>query len=140
MKLKYTTKKYKLKKAYKGDAGFDLYYHGEKSAVISAGAIRKLGTGICVEIPSAYLGFLAVRSSMGKKGITISNSLGVIDSGYRGELQLQLINNSENIVTIKPGDKIAQLVLLPMPDFEPLEVTELTPSDRGIGGFGSSGS
>lgn len=122
-----------------GAAGLDLFYFGEKDVTLIPGEIEKLNTGICVEIPQGYVGVLCIRSSLGSKyGITLANSIGIIDSDYRGELSVFLTNTSSVKHTIHCRERFAQLVLLPCMQFELEDCSELSETDRGCGGFGST--
>ena len=116
-----------------GAAGMDLAACIDESITIP--------TGISIALPSnQYVALVYVRSSLGfKKGVTLSNSVGVIDSDYRGEIKVSLANLSDKDFTVEPGDRIAQLVITPVciPDIE--IVNELPSTDRGEGGFGSTG-
>lgn len=122
-------------------AGYDLYAHTETGAQrIPAGKTEKIGTGICVEIPEGYFGAIFARSGLAtKRGLRPANCVGVIDSDYRGELIVALHNDTAECETIHEGDRIAQLVILPYlaVDFE--EVDKLEDTERGDGGFGSTG-
>ena len=121
-----------------GAAGLDLY--ADEDAFIVDYASIMVGTGIAVEVPEGYVGLVFLRSSMGKTGVSLTNSVGVIDSDYRGELKLCLtysIGNGGHF--IKQGDRIAQLVVVPAPTFDLIEVDELSETQRGTGGFGSTG-
>jgi dUTP pyrophosphatase len=127
-------------KAKEGDAGFDLTSIG----INETNDYIEYGTGIAVEIPEHHVGLLFPRSSVTAKDLLLKNSVGVIDSGYRGELKfryLRLEDKSEqmnnNIYTI--GDRIGQLIILELPSFEMEEVDQLSDSQRGTGGYGSSG-
>jgi dUTP diphosphatase len=125
-------------RAYHGDAGLDLA--SCESAVLGAGERATVGTGLAVAIPEGYAGFVQPRSGLASRhGITIVNSPGLIDSGYRGELRVTLLNTDagEEFV-VEPGMRIAQLVIVPVAGVEPLEVEELPESERGVRGFGSS--
>ena len=133
----YTTEKYELKKATEGSAGYDLHYLGRHPEMIGAREILMINTGICIasELPAFVYG----RSSWGAKyGITLANGVGVIDSDYRGEIKVALINNGPHLVEIKPGDRIAQLVPS-VGEPEPVKVKALASTKRGAGGFGSTG-
>lgn len=102
--------------------------------------IAKIYTGIAMEIPKGYEVQIRPRSSLAKNhGITIVNTPGTIDADYRGEIIVLLVNLGVHQVDINQGDRIAQAVLCPIPDFEILEVEELTSTERGSGGFGSTG-
>jgi dUTP pyrophosphatase len=100
-----------------------------------------VGTGIAVEIPEGHAGFVLPRSGLAKKhGIALVNSPGLIDSGYRGEIRVLLLNTDPaEIFRVEPGDRIAQLMIVPIALAEPVEAAELAESSRGDGGFGSSG-
>ena len=99
-----------------------------------------VGTGVAVAIPSGYAGFVQPRSGLAAKhGITIVNTPGLVDSGYRGELRVILLNTGSEAFVVEPGMRIAQLVVLAVPAARLVEVAELPESERGEGGFGSSG-
>jgi dUTP pyrophosphatase len=97
-------------------------------------------TGLAVAIPEGYAGFVQPRSGLAvKHGISIVNTPGLIDSGYRGELQVALLNtDASQPFVVEPGMRIAQLVILPVPDVELVEVDELPSTERGVRGFGST--
>lgn len=95
------------------------------------------GTGLAMEIPEHHVGLLFPRSSVAKTDLRLCNSVGVIDSGYRGEIMLKFDKNGEN--TYQVGDRVGQLMLVPVPSIQFVEVVNLPDSDRGLGGFGSSG-
>jgi dUTP pyrophosphatase len=126
-------------RAYPGDAGFDLC--ALERAVLEPAARASLRTGIAVEIPDGQAGLVLPRSGLAARyGIALVNAPGLIDSGYRGEIRVLLLNTDRAAaVTIETGDRIAQLVLVRVELPEVLEVRELTLSERGGGGFGSSG-
>ena len=99
-----------------------------------------MGTGLAVAIPEGYAGFVQPRSGLAARhGLSVVNSPGLVDSGYRGELRVVLLNTdaSERFI-VEPGMRIAQLVVLPVPELELVEVDELPGSERGVRGFGSS--
>ncbi len=97
-------------------------------------------TGIAVEIPEGHVGLLFPRSSIRKYQLALSNSVGVVDSGYRGEIQFTFNKTSGPAsFKYKTGERIGQLVILPYPSIEAIEATELSDSERGEGGFGSTG-
>ena len=125
-------------RAYEGDAGFDLV--ACESAVLGPGERAVIPTGIAVEIPEGYAGFVQPRSGLAARhGIGVVNSPGLIDAGYRGEVRVVLINTDRvEPFVVEPGMRIAQLVVLPLPEVELLEVDELPASERGVRGFGSS--
>ena len=121
-----------------GSAGIDLY--ADHDVLVSCGSSVMLGTGIAVEVPEGYVGLLMVRSSVGKAGVSLANAVGVIDSDYRGEIKLCLAYTAGNGgYYILKGDKVAQLVVIPAPWFDLIEVDALSSTDRGDGGFGSTG-
>lgn len=116
------------------DAGFDLYAIEATNVGYLSTKIR---TGISVEIPDGYFGMICSRSSMGAKGLQVLG--GIIDSGYRGEVIVMLASNCSEFNKINVGDKIAQMVILPVPDMQIVESNDLNDSERGNKGFGSSG-
>jgi dUTP pyrophosphatase len=126
-------------RAHPGDAGLDL--HAAESARIEPGGRASVGTGIALEVPEGHAGFVLPRSGLAaRRGIALVNAPGLIDSGYRGEVRVLLLNTDrDDAFEIEPGDRIAQFVLAPVADAEPVEVAELAESARGGGGFGSSG-
>lgn len=126
-------------RAHEGDAGLDLY--ACESAHIGPGERWSVGTGIAVEIPNGHAGFVLPRSGLAREhGIALVNSPGLIDSGYRGEVRVLLLNTDPaEGFRIEPGDRIAQLVVGPIALAEPVEAEVLSESARGGGGFGSSG-
>jgi dUTP pyrophosphatase len=126
-------------RAYAGDAGLDL--SACERVELQPGERALVGTGLAVAIPDGYAGFVQPRSGLAAShGISIVNSPGLVDSGYRGELMVTLLNtDATDSFVVEPGMRIAQLVLLRVPGVEPLEVDELPASERGGGGFGSSG-
>jgi dUTP pyrophosphatase len=126
-------------RAHDGDAGLDLY--AAEAARIVPGARVSVGTGLAVAIPEGLAGLVLPRSGLAlKAGVTLVNSPGLIDSGYRGEVRVVLLNTDQTIdFHTKPGDRIAQLLLVPIATASPLEAESLDSSTRGGGGFGSSG-
>jgi len=126
--------------AYLGDAGLDL--RANEDVVLAPHERRLIPTGLAIAIPEGYAGFVQPRSGMAlKRGLSMANTPGLIDSHYRGELKVVAVNldNSEPI-TIRKGERIAQLVIQKVPVVMLQEVDELDETDRGAGGFGSSGS
>ena len=125
-------------RAYAGDAGLDLAACERVELV--AGERATIGTGLAVAIPEGYAGFVQPRSGLAAKhGITIVNAPGLIDSGYRGELKVTLLNtDARESFLVEVGMRIAQLVVLEVPGVDPIEVDELPDSERGVRGFGSS--
>ena len=122
-------------------AGYDLYAETASAALeIRPGETAKIGTGIAVEIPDGYFGAVFARSGLAaKKGLRPANCVGVIDPDYRGEIFVPLHNDSGELRTIADGDRIAQLVILPYMTVEFAEADELSETERGSGGFGSTG-
>jgi len=124
--------------AYDGDAGLDLA--SVEEVVLEPGARHTVATGLAVAIPPGHAGFVQPRSGLASRhGITVVNSPGLIDSGYRGELKVVLQNtDAGEPFHIRPGDRIAQLVVLALPHVTVVEALELPPSQRAQRGFGSS--
>lgn len=121
-------------------AGADLYACLEAPVTIEPGEIYWVPTGIALEVPVGCAGLIYARSSMGtKRGLAPANKVGVVDSDYRGEIKVVLLNHSKLPQTLEPGERIAQFVITPVltPSYE--EVEDLTDTDRGTGGFGSTG-
>jgi dUTP pyrophosphatase len=125
-------------RAYAGDAGLDLT--ACERVELGPGERSLVGTGLAIAIPAGYAGYVQPRSGLAAKhGITIVNTPGLVDSGYRGELKVILLNTDANEpFVIEPGMRIAQLVVLPIPEVVPVEMDELPSSERGERGFGSS--
>jgi dUTP pyrophosphatase len=126
-------------RAHPGDAGFDL-----RSAVdveVGPGERAMVPTGLAVAIPEGYAGLVLPRSGLASKhGLTMANAPGLIDAGYRGELVCAVVNlDRQHAVKVSRGDRIAQLVIVAVPAFDPAWVGQLPPSSRGEGGFGSTG-
>ena len=126
-------------RAYPGDAGLDLY--ALERVELAPGERASVRTGIAVEIPDGHAGLVLPRSGLAARhGIALVNAPGLIDAGYRGELHVLLLNTDRGTAfTVSPGDRIAQLVLVTVETPEVAEVVELALSERGHGGFGSSG-
>lgn len=123
-----------------GAAALDLHACIDEPAVLPAGGEALIPTGIAAAIPEGYVGILAVRSSMGiRHGVAMSNGIGVIDSDYRGPLRVGLHNFRDTEYVVEPGDRIAQLLILPVLRPEVEVVSELSETARGAGGFGSTG-
>jgi dUTP pyrophosphatase len=124
--------------AYDGDAGLDL--SACEALTLAPGARAVVRTGIAVEIPEGYAGFVQPRSGLAARhGIGVVNSPGLIDSGYRGEVHVVLLNSDQSeAFTVEPGMRIAQLVVVPVASVRVTEVEELAVSERGGRGFGSS--
>jgi dUTP pyrophosphatase len=125
-------------RAYAGDAGLDLAACDRVE--LGPGERALVGTGLAVAIPDGYAGFVQPRSGLAARhGISVVNAPGLIDSGYRGEVRAVLLNTDlERPFVIEPGTRIAQLVVLPVPELEVVETNELPESERGVRGFGSS--
>jgi dUTP pyrophosphatase len=124
--------------AREGDAGLDL--QAAEATTLEPGGRALLSTGLAVAIPAGYAGFVLPRSGLAlRHGLTLLNAPGLIDAGYRGEIKVLLINHDRAPVTVARGERIAQLVLQPVERTELFEVQELPPSERGDGGFGSTG-
>ncbi|HLM34685.1 MAG TPA: dUTP diphosphatase [Gaiellaceae bacterium] len=125
-------------RAYAGDAGLDL--SSCEQVELGPGQRALVPTGLAVAIPEGYAGFVQPRSGLAARhGISIVNTPGLVDSGYRGELLVNLVNtDAREAFLVEPGMRIAQLVVLPVPEVELVEVAELPGSERGARGFGSS--
>lgn len=129
-----------------GDAGLDLVAIDDGVWQSKPGSeFVEYGTGLSFEIPTGYVGLIFPRSSISNTTFTLSNSVGVLDSGYRGEVRFRFrldgetVNSQSEIVKYKKGDRIGQLVIMPYPQIELVESEELSESERGYGGYGSSG-
>jgi len=121
-------------------AGYDLYACIDKPITIAAHCTEKIGTGLAVEIPEGYFGAIFARSGLAtKQGLRPANCVGVCDSDYRGEYIVALYNDSNEAKLIMPGERIAQLSVIPFLEVEFNEVEELNETERGEGGFGSTG-
>lgn len=134
-------------KAHATDAGYDLYAHS-KSYDDDGNVVY--GSGVAMEIPQGYVGLVFPRSSNAKKDLILSNSVGVIDSGFRGEISFKFKPSNviekpdlayipESISKYEVGDRIGQIIIMPYPEIEFTEVEELSDSERMEGGYGSSG-
>ena len=129
------------KRATDGSAGADLCACIDEPITINPGDLAKVPTGIAIALPNANLGaFLFARSGLGvKHGICLSNGVGVVDSDYRGEISVGLCNVGNKPYTIEPGERIAQMVIMPVALPQLCEAQELDETQRGEGGFGSTG-
>ena len=129
------------KRATEFSAGADLYACIDEPVTINPAELAKIPTGIAIELPQSNLAaFLFARSGLGvKHGITLSNSVGVVDSDYRGEICVGLCNVSDKPYTIQPNERIAQMVIMPVALADFIQADELNETKRGEGGFGSSG-
>lgn len=124
--------------AHEGDAGLDLRITHD--VTLEPGARATVGTGLAVEIPQGCVGLVFPRSGLASKhGITLSNSVGVIDSGYRGEIGATLLNQSDETNTLDAGTRVCQLIVMPFVPCELVPCEELTETERGAAGFGSTG-
>ncbi len=126
-------------RAHEGDAGLDL--HACEAAHLGPEERWSVGTGVAIEVPEGHAGLVLPRSGLAREhGIALVNAPGLIDSGYRGEVRVLLLNTDPaEIFRVEPGDRIAQLVIAPVASADPLEVEALSETARGDGGFGSSG-
>jgi dUTP pyrophosphatase len=120
-----------------GDAGLDLVATSKEFDVEKEKLV--FGTGLAIEIPEGHVGLLFPRSSIVKTLLTMANSVGVIDSGYRGEVKVVFDPGSRPKKNYEVGDRVAQLIIMPFPKVEPVEAVDLSDTDRGSGGFGSTG-
>ena len=126
-------------RAHAGDAGFDLY--AMEAVTLEPGERALVRTGVAIALPEGHAGLVLPRSGLAARhGIALTNAPGLIDSGYRGEIRVLLLNTDRReAFAIAPGDRIAQLVLVAVPPAEAVAVAELGATERGNGGFGSSG-
>lgn len=125
-------------RAHDTDAGLDLHIPDGQGALVRPGAVYTIDLGVRAAVPDGYCGQLTLRSSAGKKGLAIPNGIGIIDSGYRGNLKLLVVALTEPVL-IAPGERICQLVILPLPSID-VEVGVVDDNtDRSQGGFGSTG-
>lgn len=129
------------KRATPGSAGVDLCACTDAPVTIKPGELAKIPTGIAIALPSSELGaFLFARSGLGvKHGICLSNGVGVVDSDYRGEISVGLCNVGSQPYTVEPGERIAQMVIMPVVLAEFCQADALDETERGAGGFGSTG-
>lgn len=127
-------------RASPGSAGLDLRAALAEPLRLEPGSIALVPTGFVVEIPPGWEGQVRPRSGLAvRHGVTLANPPGTIDSDYRGEVRVALVHLGSEPYTVRRGDRIAQLLLAPVPEVEIVEVDELTASERGDGGFGSTG-
>jgi dUTP pyrophosphatase len=125
-------------RAHPGDGGVDL--RAAEEAILAPGERATIPTGVAVAIPDGYAGLVVPRSGLASRhGIGVVNAPGLIDSGYRGEIAVVLVNHGAEVYAVARGDRIAQLVVVPVAAQEIVEVEHLPPSPRGEGGFGSTG-
>lgn len=125
-------------RAHPSDAGVDLY--AAAAVVLGPGDRVTVPTGVAVAIPEGHAGLVAPRSGLARRyGLGIVNAPGVVDAGYRGEIRVLLVNHGAEAISLERGERIAQLVVVPVSALEMVEVEELPPSERGARGFGSTG-
>ena len=122
-------------RAHHDDAGLDLY--GLEDAVVAPGEGKLLRTGVAAAVPAGHVGLVCDRSSLAKRGLKTAG--GVIDAGYRGELGVVVWNISSQPQSVKKGERIAQMLVIPIATPAPVEVADLGETARGAGGFGSTG-
>lgn len=126
--------------ATKGAAALDLRYCGDGEMTVPAGEVRSVPTGLAIAAPEGTAAIVCARSGLAfKKSISLANGIGVVDSDYRGEVCVGLINHGTEDFVIAPGDRIAQLMLIPVYAAQLIETDELDKTERGEGGFGSTG-
>lgn len=124
--------------AHEGDAGMDI--RASESAIIHKGEYKVVHTGLHIECPEGHVAYVMPRSGLAvKNGITVLNAPGVVDSGYRGEIVVPLINLGRETFEVSSGDRIAQLIISPYTKVKPYSVSSLSDSDRGSDGLGSTG-
>ncbi len=137
--MKIISKKHDPTYANGNAAGLDLRISTDERVEIKPLGHYLVHTGVHVEIPHGYFGLIAIRSGLGMKGLTLSNSIGVIDEDYRGEIRIPLFNHGEEAMVLEDGERVAQMILIPYVQAELNFVDELQDTDRGNDGFGSSG-
>lgn len=127
-------------RAHKSDAGIDLTCTRITQEINDCGQLILIyHTDIAIEIPEGYVGLMFPRSSIAKKSLAFTNCVGVIDAGYRGEIMEKMRSTTDVVPAIyKPGERFAQLVIMPIPEVKIIETSELSESDRNEGGFGST--
>ncbi len=140
MKLKIVTENFIPKYATEGSAGFDLFCNNEEPIVVKPNEVANVPTGLKVSIPKGYFGAIYPRSSAGiKHRITLANTVGIIDSDYRGDIHIFFVNNGDKEHVIHKGDRLAQMIIQPYVQVEFDIVDDLDETDRGEGGIGSTG-
>ena len=121
-------------------AGADLYSAEDEDVVIEPGETKFIGTGLAMEIPEGYVGLVYARSGLAcKRGLAPANKVGVVDSDYRGEIKVALHNHGKEAQTVEKGERIAQMVIAPYLSVNYEEADDLSETERGEGGFGSTG-
>lgn len=142
VKIKLLEETAKLPKyATESSAGMDLVATSRNIVTNEGGMLKYIeyGTGIALEIPKGFAGFIFPRSSISNTGFSLANSIGLIDSDYRGELKIRLYQPSSGNGPYEVGDRIAQLLIMPYPDVQLVEAKELASTERAEGGYGSTG-
>lgn len=141
MKLPIVTKYLQCMPLYKtaGAAGADLIFASEHSLFMAPNQIYMIPTGVSVQIPKGYYGMTALRSSLGKQGLTMPNGVGIIDSDYRGEIYIPVIHREQHMFKLSACTRIGQIVIQPCIQAEFEIVGSLNETERGKGGFGSTG-
>jgi dUTP pyrophosphatase len=141
LKIKMLHADSQVRKATDGSAGMDLYARTEETLYIYPNTTELVKTGIAIHIDNPeYAGFIMARSGLAlKKGLAPANKVGLIDSDYQGEIMVALHNHSNKMTHINHGDRIAQLVIMPVVNFSLMRVDNFEPTERGAGGFGSTG-
>lgn len=123
-----------------GAAAVDLRLFSQQALILDPGCRALAPTGLALELPQGYCALIFARSGLAAmSGVALSNGVGVIDCDYRGEIKVGLINHSDSAYTIAPGDRIAQMMIIPAPHVEFAECAELGGTERAAGGFGSTG-
>ncbi len=141
IKIKFLSDNIKMPEyATEGSAGMDLSAAIKKPVLVRPGERTLIPAGIALQIPKGYAGFVFARSGLAlRQGLSLCNGVGVIDSDYTGEIKIGVVNLSNKEYTVNPGDRVAQLVIMPVACAEFTEVDELERTARGGGGFGSTG-
>ena len=123
-----------------GAAALDLRYCGDKNITLAVGEIKSIPTGIAVAVPEGTVAVVCARSGLAfKRGITLTNGIGIIDPDYRGEIFVGLKNHGSALYTVHPGDRIAQMLLIPIYAVDLIETDDIGETERGDRGFGSTG-
>lgn len=124
--------------AKQDDAGFDLFLNIEEPVTVQPGQTTKISCGIAMEIPQGHFGMVMPRSSLSKRSLSLANTVGVIDSGYRGDIIAAVRNIGSAPEVLNPQDRLFQMVIVPFVQVQFNPVEELSETDRGTGGFGST--
>lgn len=125
------------RRATRGSAGYDLY--ASEGVTIRPGAVESIHTDWAFQIPEGYFGMLVARSGLGTKGLVMANNVGIIDSDYRGEVRVPMRNMTDEEWNVSMGERVAQIIFVPYEAFGWELVQELDDTERGAGGFGSTG-